>query len=78
MKLESKVLAPTECSNDGQVLMAIEQWEGALERYLGAGGEDLSVKRRRGGCLRLPPGTLRNNVIWDLGAEQPSDVIIES
>jgi hypothetical protein len=77
MKLESKVLAPGECSNDGQVLMAIEQWEGALKRYLDAGGEELSAKRRRGGLLRLLPEALRNKVIWDLGEEQPADVIIE-
>jgi hypothetical protein len=55
MRLESKVLAPGECSNDGQVLMATEQWEGALKKYLDAGGEELSAKRRRGGLLRLLP-----------------------
>jgi hypothetical protein len=77
LKLESKVLAPTECSNDGHVLMAIEQWEGALKRYLDAGGEELSVKRRRGGLLRLLPEKLRDRVIWDLGEDKPADVIIE-
>ena len=42
-----------------------------------AGGEELSTKRRRGGLLQLLPETLRNKIIWDLGEEQPSDVIIE-
>ena len=77
LKLESKVLAPTECSNDGHVPMAIEQWEGALKRYLDAGGEELSVKRRRGGLLRLLPEKLCDRVIWDLGEDKPADVIIE-
>ena len=67
MKLESKVLAPGECANEAQVLMAIEQWEGALKRYLDAGGGELSVKRRQGGLLRLLPENLRNKVKWDLG-----------
>ena len=57
--------------------MAIEQWEGALKRYLDAGGEELSVKRRRGGLLRLLPEKLRERVIWDLGEDKPADVIIE-
>ena len=77
MKLETEVLSPTECANDGQVLMAIEQWEGALKRYLDAGGEDLSAKRRQGGLLRLLPETLRNKVIWDLGEDKPAEVVIE-
>ena len=57
--------------------MAIEQREGALERYLGAGGEDLSAKRRRGGLLRLPAEILRNKVTWGFGGEQPADVVTE-
>ena len=77
MKLETKVLSPTECANEGQVLMAIEQWEGALKRYLDAGGEDLSAKRRQGGLLRLLPEKLRDRVIWDLGEDKPADVVIE-
>ena len=77
MKLETKVLSPTECANEGQVLMAIEQWEGALKRYLDAGGEDLSTKRRQGGLLRLLPEALRNKVIWDLGEDKPAEVVIE-
>ena len=77
MKLETKVLSPPECGSEGQVLMAIEQWEGSLKRYLDAGGEDLSEQRRRGGLLRLLPEKLRDRVIWDLGEEQKHDAIIE-
>ena len=57
--------------------MAIEQREGALKRYLDAGGGDFSATRRRGGLLRLLPETLRNKATWDLEEEQPSEVATE-
>ena len=77
LELESHVLAPTECSNDGHVLMAIEHWDGAVTRYVDAGGEELSVKRRRGGLLRLLPEKLRGIAICDVGEDKPADVTIE-
>ena len=77
LKLEGKVLAPVCCSHEGQVLMALEVWQGAIKDYEDAGGEELSKKRRRGGLLRMLPLKLREKVIWDLGADSDPEDIVE-
>ena len=77
LKLEDKVLSPSPVTKNGDLLMALVRWEGALKEYQGAGGEDLSAKRRRGGVLRILPEHLREKVIWDLGDDKSAEEIIE-
>ena len=77
LKLETKVLSPTQCRQDSQVLMALEHWELAGKNYFDAGGEPLSKSRKKGGLLRLLPDALRGRVIWDIGGDKSAGDVIE-
>ena len=59
-------MAPVRVSDPSQVPQALVRWDAAHERYIEAGGAQVSEARKVGAIMRTLPAAIHDKALWDI------------